>query len=62
MVICHALGPRKIMVVRDLHVWVISKIVGTFVTFLSLFYNATKKFSNSFYVTSTAFFDEIFVI
>ena len=34
----------------------------TFVTFLSLFYNATKKFSNSFYVTSNAFFDEIFVI
>ena len=34
----------------------------TFVTFLSLFYNATKKFSSSFYVTSNAFFDEIFVI
>jgi len=32
------------------------------VTFLSLFYNATKKFSSSFYVTSNAFFDEIIVI
>ncbi|XP_030939625.1 zinc finger BED domain-containing protein RICESLEEPER 2-like [Quercus lobata] len=33
-----------------------------FVTFLRLFYNATKKFSGSLYVTSNAFFDEIFVI
>ena len=34
----------------------------TFVTFLRLFYNATKKFSGSLYVTSVAFYDEIFVI
>ncbi|XP_050259181.1 zinc finger BED domain-containing protein RICESLEEPER 3-like [Quercus robur] len=33
-----------------------------FVTFLRLFYNATKKFSGSLYVTSNAFYDEIFVI
>ncbi|KAL4619863.1 hypothetical protein ACB092_06G111500 [Castanea dentata] len=33
-----------------------------FVTFLRLFYNATKKFSGYLYVTSNAFFDEIFVI
>ena len=33
-----------------------------FVTFLRLFYNATKKFSGSLYITSNAFFDEIFVI
>ncbi|XP_050290006.1 zinc finger BED domain-containing protein RICESLEEPER 2-like [Quercus robur] len=33
-----------------------------FVTFLRLFYNVTKKFSDSLYVTSNAFFDEIFVI
>ncbi|XP_030964134.1 zinc finger BED domain-containing protein RICESLEEPER 2-like [Quercus lobata] len=32
------------------------------VTFLRLFYNAIKKFSGSLYVTSNAFFDEIFVI
>ena len=34
----------------------------TFVGFLKLFYNATKKFSGSLYVTSNTFFDEIFVI
>ncbi|KAK9992393.1 hypothetical protein SO802_027378 [Lithocarpus litseifolius] len=34
----------------------------TFVTFLRLFYNATKKFSDSLYVTSNAFYEEIFVI
>ena len=33
-----------------------------FVTFLRFFYNATKKFSSSLYVTSNAFYDEIFVI
>ena len=33
-----------------------------FVTFLRLFYNATKKFFGSLYVTSNAFYDEIFVI
>nr|XP_023928517.1 uncharacterized protein LOC112039836 [Quercus suber] len=33
-----------------------------FVTFSRLFYNATKKFSDSLYVTSSAFYDEIFVI
>ena len=33
-----------------------------FVTFLRLFYNATKKFSGSLYVASNAFYDEIFVI
>ena len=33
-----------------------------FVTFVRFFYNATKKFSGSLYVTSNAFFDEIFVI
>ena len=33
-----------------------------FVTFLRLFYNATKKFSGSLYVTLNAFYDEIFVI
>ena len=33
-----------------------------FVGFLKLFYNATKKFSSSLYVTSNTFFDEIFVI
>ena len=35
---------------------------SAFVTFLRLFYNATKKFSSSLYVTLNAFFDEIFVI
>ena len=33
-----------------------------FVTFLRLFYNATKKFSSSLYVTSNAFFNEILII
>ena len=33
-----------------------------FVTFLRLFYNATKKFSSSLYVMSNAFYDEIFLI
>ena len=33
-----------------------------FVKFLKLFYNATKRFSGSFYVTSNAFFDEIYMI
>ena len=33
-----------------------------FVNFLKLFYNATKKFSGSLYVTSNTFFDEIYVI
>ena len=32
------------------------------VTFLRFFYNATKKFSSSLYVTSNNFFNEIFVI
>ena len=34
----------------------------TFVGFLKLFYNATKKFSGSLYVTTNTFFDEMFVI
>ena len=34
----------------------------TFVGFLKLFYNATKKFSGSLYVTANTFFDEMFVI
>ena len=33
-----------------------------FVTFLRFFYNPTKKFSSSLYVTSNNFFNEIFVI
>ena len=33
-----------------------------FVILLRLFYNATKKFSDSLYVTSNAFYNEIFVI
>ena len=33
-----------------------------FMTFLRLFYNAMKTFSDSLYVTSNAFYDEIFVI
>jgi len=33
-----------------------------FVTFMRLFYNATKKFSSSLYVNSNAFFDEVFLI
>ena len=33
-----------------------------FMTFLRLFYNATKKFSGSLYVTSNAFYDVIFII
>ena len=33
-----------------------------FVTFLRLFYNAMKKFSGFLYITSNAFYDEIFVI
>jgi len=32
------------------------------VGFLKLFYNATKKFSGSLYVTANTFFDEMFVI
>ena len=34
----------------------------TFASFLKLFYNTTKKFSFSLYVTSNTFFDEMFVI
>ena len=34
----------------------------TFVGFLKLFYNATKKFLGSLYVTTNTFFDEMFVI
>ena len=34
----------------------------TFVGFLKLFYNVTKKFSGFLYVTSNTFFDEMFVI
>ena len=34
----------------------------TFVGFLKLFYNATKKFSGSLYVTANTFFDEMFDI
>ncbi|XP_050251415.1 zinc finger BED domain-containing protein RICESLEEPER 1-like [Quercus robur] len=34
----------------------------TFVGFLKLFNNATKKFSDSLYVTSNTFFDEMFMI
>ena len=33
-----------------------------FMTFLRLFYNATKKSSSYLYVTSNAFYDEIFII
>jgi hypothetical protein len=33
-----------------------------FVSFLKLFYNATKKFFGSLYVTSNTFFDEIYII
>ena len=33
-----------------------------FVGFLKFFYNATKKFSGSLYVTANNFFDEMFVI
>ena len=33
-----------------------------FMTLLRLFYNATKKLSSYLYVTSNAFYDEIFVI
>ena len=33
-----------------------------FMTFLRLFYNATKKLSSYLYVTSNAFYDEIFII
>jgi hypothetical protein len=33
-----------------------------FVSFLKLFYNATKKFSGSLYVTANTFFDEIYII
>ncbi|XP_028118041.1 zinc finger BED domain-containing protein RICESLEEPER 1-like [Camellia sinensis] len=33
-----------------------------FVKFLRLFYNVTKRFSGSLYVTSNCFFDEMFVI
>ena len=35
---------------------------GKFVGFLKPFYNATKKFSVSLYVTANTFFDEMFVI
>ena len=34
----------------------------TIVGFLKLFYNATKKFSGSLYVTANTIFDEMFVI
>ena len=34
----------------------------TFMGFLKLFYNATKKFFGSLYVTANTFFDEMFVI
>ena len=34
----------------------------TFMGFFNIFYNATKKFSSSLYVTANTFFDEMFVI
>ena len=34
----------------------------TFMGFLKLFYNATKKFFGSLYVIANTFFDEMFVI
>ena len=34
----------------------------TFVGFFKLFFNATKNFFGSLYVTSNTFFDEMFVI
>ena len=34
----------------------------TFVGFLKLLYNATKKFLGSLYVTANTFFEEMFVI
>ena len=40
----------------------ISKIVGHLWVFLKLFYNATKKFSGSLYVTANTFFNDMFVI
>ncbi|KAL0012638.1 hypothetical protein SO802_007746 [Lithocarpus litseifolius] len=40
----------------------VREAVRTFVGFLKLFYNATKKFSSSLYVTSNTFIDEMFVI
>ena len=48
--------------VWDLLGVLISKIVGHLWVFLKLFYNATKNFSSSLYVTANTFFDEIFVI
>ena len=53
---------KENMVVWDLLVVLISKIVGHLWVFLKLFYNATKKFSGSSYVTANTFFDEMFVI
>ena len=40
----------------------VGRLGRKFVKFLKLFYNATKRFSGSLYVTSNAFFDEIYMI
>ena len=48
--------------IGDLQMRMVGRLGRKFVKFLKLFYNATKRFSGSLYVTSNAFFDEIYMI
>ena len=48
--------------IGDLQMRMVGRLSRKFVKFLKLFYNATKRFSGSLYVTSNAFFDEIYMI
>ena len=47
--------------IGDLQMRMVGRLGRKFVKFLKLFYNATKRFSTSLYVTSNAFFDEIYI-
>ena len=48
--------------IGDLQMRMVGRLSRKFVKFLKLFYNATKRFSGSLYLTSNAFFDEIYMI
>ena len=48
--------------IGDLQMRMVGRLGRKFVKFLKLFYNATKRFSGSLYVTSNAFFEEIYMI
>ena len=48
--------------IGDLQMRMVGRLGRKFVKFLKLFYNATKRFSSSLYVTSNTFFDDIYMI